>query len=43
MTTPVKLLLTGLGIFLIMSGGVDFLITTVPGIALIAYAWGLKL
>ncbi len=35
-----KLLLTGIGLVLVFSGGVDFGLTTVPGVALIAVAWG---
>lgn len=34
-----KLLLTGIGLVLVFSGGVDFGLTTVPGVALIAVAW----
>lgn len=35
-----KLFLTGVALFLIVSGGVDFGLTTVPGVALLAYVWG---
>lgn len=40
MKTPIKLVLTGVALFLVVSGGVDFGLTTVPGIALLAYVWG---
>jgi hypothetical protein len=40
--TWLKILLTGVGLILVFSGGVDFGLTTVPGVALIAVAWGLN-
>lgn len=40
MNTFTKLILTGVAIFLIVAGGVDFGLTTVPGIALLGYVWG---
>lgn len=35
-----KLLLTAVALVLVFAGGVDFGLTTVPGIALLAFVWG---
>ena len=35
-----KLFLTVVAFALILLGGVDFGLTTIPGIALLAYVWG---
>jgi hypothetical protein len=43
MSTALKIFLTVIALMLIFSGGVDFMVTTIPGVALLAFAWGLKL
>jgi hypothetical protein len=35
-----KLFLTAIAIFLILAGGVDFGLTTIPGIAMLGFIWG---
>ena len=35
-----KLLLTGIALVLVFSGGVDFGLTTIPGVAMLAWIWG---
>lgn len=40
MKTPLKLVLTGVALLLIFSGGVTFMTTTIPGIAMLGYIWG---
>jgi hypothetical protein len=40
MSTFLKLILTGVAMVLILAGGVDFGITTIPGIAMLAWIWG---
>ena len=42
MTTFLKVFGTIIGVILIFSGGVDFGLTTVPGIALVLGIWGIK-
>jgi hypothetical protein len=42
MKTFTKLFLTVVGLVLVFSGGVDFGLTTLPGLALIAATWGVK-
>jgi hypothetical protein len=42
MNTFVKLLGTAVGLILVFAGGVDFGLTTVPGIALIMGVWAIK-
>jgi hypothetical protein len=43
MQSTIKIFGTVIALILIFSGGVDFMITTVPGVALLAVIWGLKL
>ncbi len=43
MSTLLKLVLTGVGLVLVFAGGVDFGVTTVAGVALIAAVWELKI
>lgn len=43
MSTPVKLFLTVVALILIFSGGVTFMLTTVPGLALLGFTWGVNL
>lgn len=38
----VKLMLTGISLILIFSGGVDFGLTTLPGIAIFLWVWGIE-
>jgi hypothetical protein len=35
-----KLFLTAVALVLIFAGGVDFGLTTIPGVALLAFVWG---
>lgn len=43
MSTFLKIFGTGVALILIFSGGVDFGLTTIPGVALLVAIWGLKL
>ena len=43
MKEATKIFLTIIGLILILAGGVDFMVTTIPGVALIVAVWGLKL
>jgi hypothetical protein len=40
MNLVVKLLLTGVALVLVFAGGVDFGLTTIPGVAMLAWIWG---
>jgi len=40
--TFVKIFLTVVGLILVFAGGVDFGLTTIPGLAIIAATWGIK-
>ncbi|MGB7767436.1 MAG: hypothetical protein WBN22_01085 [Verrucomicrobiia bacterium] len=40
MSTWLKLLLTAVALVLIFAGGIDFGLTTIPGIAMLAFIWG---
>jgi hypothetical protein len=42
MKTFIKIFLTGVGLILVFAGGVDFGLTTIPGLAIIGATWGLK-
>jgi hypothetical protein len=43
MNTTLKIIGSLVAIVLIFSGGVDFGLTTLPGVALLAVIWGFKL
>ena len=43
MSTGIKIFLTIVALVLIFSGGVDFGLTTIPGVALLVLVWGIKL
>ncbi len=43
MSTFAKIIGSVVAIVLIFSGGVDFGLTTIPGLALLAVIWGFKL
>jgi len=43
MSTFTKLIGSGIALVLIFAGGVDFGLTTIPGIAMLAFIWGFKL
>ena len=43
MSTTLKLIGSAVALVLIFAGGVDFGLTTIPGIALLAVIWGFKL
>jgi hypothetical protein len=38
----IKIFLTIVGLILVFAGGVDFGLTTIPGLAIIAATWGFK-
>lgn len=40
MNIVLKLFLTGIALVLIFAGGVDFGLTTIPGIAMLGFIWG---
>jgi hypothetical protein len=40
MNIVLKLFLTGVALVLVFSGGVDFGLTTIPGVAMLAWIWG---
>ena len=40
MSIWLKLVLTAVALVLVFSGGVDFGLTTIPGVAMLAYIWG---
>ena len=42
MQTAVKIFLTIVGLILVFAGGVDFGTTTIPGIAIIGFTWGIR-
>ncbi len=42
MHTSIKIFLTVVGLVLVFAGGVDFGLTTIPGLAIIAATWGMK-
>ena len=42
MKTAIKIFLTVVGLVLVFAGGVDFGLTTIPGLAIIAATWGIK-
>jgi hypothetical protein len=42
MKTSIKIFLTIVGLILVFAGGVDFGLTTIPGLAIIAATWGIK-
>jgi hypothetical protein len=43
MSTAVKIFGSIVALILIFAGGVDFYLTTFPGLAMLAYIWGFKL
>jgi hypothetical protein len=43
MSTFLKIAGSAVAIVLIFSGGVDFGLTTLPGLAILAVVWGIKL
>jgi hypothetical protein len=42
MKTSIKIFLTVVGLILVFSGGADFGLTTIPGLAIIGATWGIK-
>ena len=40
MNIVLKLFLTGVALVLVFSGGVDFGLTTIPGVDMLAWIWG---
>jgi hypothetical protein len=40
MSLTLKLFLTGIALVLVFAGGVDFGLTTIPGVAMLAWIWG---
>jgi hypothetical protein len=42
MSAPLKIIGSIVGIVLIFAGGVDFGLTTLPGLAILAVVWGYK-
>lgn len=41
MHTAIKIFLTFIGLVLVFAGGVDFGLTTIPGLAIIGAVWGI--